>query len=1118
MATIARMIVELAADASGVRRAFAETIREAQTYGAQMRRATANTSAAVDPGKFAAMGREAATGMVQSFTRTYEAAMASNREQLARGSVSPAAYRLAGANAAQEFNREVLNGISDLRNNKMLPPDVHQKLVRELKEAGIEAGREARKQVENQLRLVGSTLTAVGREMQAGGRALTAAVTLPIVGVGVASVKMASDAAESANKFRVIMGPAAAEVAAQLGVLHRSIPVTSAALQDATSEFVGLFTAMGFVPARARAMGIEMVRVAGDISSLHNVPLKDVFQSLESGLVGQTRALRKYHIDASEAALAQRALDAGIKGNIETMDRHTKTQLIFNSIVRDSADSMGDAAATAGSAANTFRFLQRDLGEAAITIGHELLPVIVPLVQSLSRVLQVVTTMSPHTLDMAIKFALVAATVGPVLVVLGSLTTIIGGVVSVIAALVGSAAAGAGIAGVIALLAGPAGWIILFGVAAAAIAGWAAHVRGAKTDVDSLQRSFAGMQVPQLSARFTEEARKMQDLQQRAADLSARLAVSGTGRDVQGRPVKFSIQEDRRLRRDLGDTNDQIREQQILLNALGGAWQKQGATEYATTQQTARDLARYNAFVNALKVDPEGETVASIKAAAAAAKAAKAEQREFISELAGTVSSLVDLRAAGVRFGQDLVGIDRQAVATFQTVQAQIDASGGRFDATTAKLFNLRAELLKIQAVATEMRRHELLTGTIDIQHLVNVTPTVDQARQAREAARGGTVVVQPIVQPVTVLPVTPGRIITTPSGDRGPAVGPPEIDIFAARLRVAGEFASTALRAFGRSIQEQLLPIGNAARELVNPIYFFGSVLNEIAGAIRPIFEPLRPVLARLATVVAEGLAPVFEALAPVIDALIPLVRAVMQVIGPILTALAPLFRAIGIILEALFPIFKLVAIAATYVGQVFGIVANIVLRAVGNIIIGLGKIVEAFARAVDALPFVSAKGAIRTAQGIQNFGRSLLGAADEMKNMANEMARARGEISKVNISHDQTAEKVDKLGDAAATAAEQLLFVPQIFRYRARLAETWEARDFDAGTPTTRPGGPMDTTPSVPGGPAAGGGSFHIAGDVIIQTSGDGQETLDELRAAAKRESMATYGTTTRSADIFR
>lgn len=92
---------------------------------------------------------------------------------------------------------------------------------------------------------------------------------------------------------------------------------------------------------------IDAVRptpVAGDISSLFNVDYSTVAQNLQSGLIGQSRALYKYGIDITNATLATYAYNLGISKSVSEMTQMEKQQLRVLAILDQSKVSWGDLA------------------------------------------------------------------------------------------------------------------------------------------------------------------------------------------------------------------------------------------------------------------------------------------------------------------------------------------------------------------------------------------------------------------------------------------------------------------------------------------------------------------------------------------------------------------------------------------------------------------------------------------------------------------------------------------------------------------------------------------------------------------------------------------------------
>ena len=97
-------------------------------------------------------------------------------------------------------------------------------------------------------------LTAVGKKMTEVGTKLTAAVTLPIVALGTASVKMASDLSESMNKVDVVFGDAADSVQSWAKASAQAFGQSSRQALEAAGTFGNLFTSMGMAQEESAKM------------------------------------------------------------------------------------------------------------------------------------------------------------------------------------------------------------------------------------------------------------------------------------------------------------------------------------------------------------------------------------------------------------------------------------------------------------------------------------------------------------------------------------------------------------------------------------------------------------------------------------------------------------------------------------------------------------------------------------------------------------------------------------------------------------------------------------------------------------------------------------------------
>lgn len=139
----------------------------------------------------------------------------------------------------------------------------------------------------------------------------------------------------------------------------------------------------------ATAQSISML--AGDISSLFNVDFKDVATNLQSGLIGQSRALYKYGIDITQATLQTYAYGLGLEKSVSEMTQAEKMQLRLIAILDQSKVSWGDLANTIQSPSNQIRQLTNNISELGTVFGQLFIPIlskVLPYVNGLTIALK----------------------------------------------------------------------------------------------------------------------------------------------------------------------------------------------------------------------------------------------------------------------------------------------------------------------------------------------------------------------------------------------------------------------------------------------------------------------------------------------------------------------------------------------------------------------------------------------------------------------------------------------------------------------------------------------------------------------------------------------------------
>ncbi len=188
-------------------------------------------------------------------------------------------------------------------------------------------------------------------------------------------IQLAMDAGETQNKFDVAFKGMAASAEAWSEKFSKSVGgLNTYTLKDMAGQFQLLFNAMNIDPKEATALSTSLTQLSYDLASLYNTSIDEAFTRLQSGLVGETEAVRRFGVDVSEAALKNYALANGMKKNVENMSQSEKVLLRYQMIMAQTTDAQGDLQRTQDSTANRVRLLKERFQMLSIHLGTQLLP------------------------------------------------------------------------------------------------------------------------------------------------------------------------------------------------------------------------------------------------------------------------------------------------------------------------------------------------------------------------------------------------------------------------------------------------------------------------------------------------------------------------------------------------------------------------------------------------------------------------------------------------------------------------------------------------------------------------------------------------------------------------
>lgn len=180
---------------------------------------------------------------------------------------------------------------------------------------------------------------------------------------------------QTASRFQA-MGTA-------MGIDSSLIKKANEFLNKQTDGYIGLSDSMADV-------SLNLTKLTADMASLYNIDQDVVSQDLAAIFTGQTRPLRDYGLDLTQATLKEWAMKQGLDSDIASMSQAEKTMLRYQYVLANTQTAQGDFARTADSWANQIRILKQSFEQLGSVIGGALINAFKPFVKALNSVLLVV--------------------------------------------------------------------------------------------------------------------------------------------------------------------------------------------------------------------------------------------------------------------------------------------------------------------------------------------------------------------------------------------------------------------------------------------------------------------------------------------------------------------------------------------------------------------------------------------------------------------------------------------------------------------------------------------------------------------------------------------------------
>ena len=266
-----------------------------------------------------------------------------------------------------------------------------------------------------------------GVSMQRTGQNLTRNLTIPLAGLGIAAIKMASDFEETDTKFKTVFSSIQREAEHTAKVFKQSFGLSSKAAKQMLGDTGDLLVGFGFTEKEALDLSKQVNELAVDLASFTNFSggAEGASLALTKALLGERESIKSLGIAITEADLKSFAKDLGL--NFKELDRVAKATLTYKLALKQSSKAVGDFSRTSEGFANQTRILFGELQDLSVEIGSKLLPVAKKILTWARDMLRSFSDLNAAQKQNVIEWGLILAAIGPVLNAFGTFTNLMVG-------------------------------------------------------------------------------------------------------------------------------------------------------------------------------------------------------------------------------------------------------------------------------------------------------------------------------------------------------------------------------------------------------------------------------------------------------------------------------------------------------------------------------------------------------------------------------------------------------------------------------------------------------------------------------------------------------------------
>lgn len=188
------------------------------------------------------------------------------------------------------------------------------------------------------------------------------------------AITNASELSESINAVNVVFGEGSDKITEFGKNAAESVGLANSEFNQMSTITGALLKDTGLSMSEVSDKTIDLTKRAADMASVFNTDVKDAMSAINQAIRGETEAIRRYAGNVTDAEIKTELLARGIDKSTTELTEQEKRLIRLDIIMKQTAVTQGDFAATSDEVANKARILKAQLKDKSAEIGQKLLP------------------------------------------------------------------------------------------------------------------------------------------------------------------------------------------------------------------------------------------------------------------------------------------------------------------------------------------------------------------------------------------------------------------------------------------------------------------------------------------------------------------------------------------------------------------------------------------------------------------------------------------------------------------------------------------------------------------------------------------------------------------------